>query len=579
MGTAVAAMACWACAASAVPVAGAATYPGALDASFGDAGIASQTYPGAAASADLLLPSPTGTVIVGHTATTASNDGELIVARVDASGAFDPTYGSLTSSDGAAWTPASAVIEPNGRLVVAANGTPGGRYPERVALFGFDPGGHLDPSFGAAGKMLVAESGTAVKLFIGGDGDLHVAGATVTDDSDLTTGLLSATISPDGQELSAHTVPIAGDVGLGAATPLPNGDVLFAGAEPEGAGTPHLFLTELSPDGTGDASFASSGTVTTPIKNVQVDAVAVDGSGRILVAGAYLGELGRSVDTPVNGLLARFEPDGAIDGSFAGGGAPSAGAFEFSSVTPLTDGSLLVTADGDLAHLTANGEPELGFGDGGRAPIGRLNVDGPLAIAGDDVQAPGFLYPAHGYDNALALSQSSLTGTGIPSPVAGSTIQVAPEHGRIGIRVQLAPRAQALDAPTDALLAPRTTDIGDGTDYAPYAAQIRAGSGRVGLVGVGGRATVTGGTFSLRTVPRRVAALDLSSPGCGGRTIVRLQGPFTVTAGRHSASNASRSATIRVSWPCRRAPTIHALSGRLTIKRFHGQPRPGGWFA
>ena len=576
---AIAVIVVWVCVVLAVPVASASAYPGALDPSFGHSGIASRTYPHRPASADFLLPSVTGTLIVGDTETTASQDGEIIVTRVNPSGAFDPSYGSLTPSKGGSWAPIGAVIEPNGRLVVAVNGTPGDRYPERIALFGFDPNGHLDPSFGAAGRMLLAEPGSAVNLFIGDDGDLHVAGGTAATDTSLTTGLLSATISQDGQELSAHTVPIVGDADVGAATPMPNGDVLFAGADPDpAAGTAHLFLTELSPDGAGDSSFGSDGTVTTHIKNAQVESVAVDSSGRILVAGAYLGDLGRSVDTPVNGLLVRFKGDGAIDPSFAGGGAPNTGAFEFGSMTQRPDGSLVVIADGDLAHLSASGEPDLRFGDGGRASIGRLTRDGPLAIDGNDALVPGMLFPDHGYDNALALSRSSLTGRGIPSAVARSTIQVAPQSGRIGIRVQLASRVQRLTAATDALLAPRTTDIGDGARYAPYAAQVRARIGRVSLIGVGGSAVVSSGTFSLRSVLRRVAALDFSPPGCGRHTVIGLNGPFIVTAGRYSASNTSHTARIRISWPCRRSPTIHALSGHLAIKHFDRQPKPGSWF-
>jgi hypothetical protein len=132
-----------------------AAYPGALDPGFGQSGIVSRHYPGESASADFLLPGAGGTVVVGHTATTVSNDGEIIVARVTSSGAFDPSYGSLTPAMGASWGPVGAVIEPSGRLVVAADGTPGDSYPQRIALFGFDSDGQLDPTFGTDGRMLL----------------------------------------------------------------------------------------------------------------------------------------------------------------------------------------------------------------------------------------------------------------------------------------------------------------------------------------------------------------------------------------------------------------------------------------
>jgi uncharacterized delta-60 repeat protein len=566
--------------AAAVLASAASAYPGALDPTFGHAGVASQTYSGGSAQAQFLFPSATGTVIVGSIAETTSTDGAVVVTRVDPSGVFDSAYGSVTPSMGAGWFPAGAVIEPSGRLVVAATGAPGNHYPARIELFGFDSNGHLDPAFGTGGTLLLADPGAAVRLFLGSDGNLHVAGASTASDSSLSTGLLYATVSPNGQELSDHTIPITGgDADIGAATPLPNGDVLFAGVNPDpGAGTPHMFLTELTSAGAPDPSFGRNGSVTPDIKNAQVGDVEVDGSGRILLAGAYIGNLGQSTDTPVNGLLVRFTPSGAIDHSFAGGGAPNHGAFEFSSVTQLADGSLLVLADGRPARFSASGEPDLAFGIGGLASIGRLSRAGPAAVDGDDFLFPGLLFPAHGFDNALALSRSSLTGTGIPDPVAKSAIAVGPKHGTVRIRVQLASRVQPLTTPTDARLVPRTTPIGDGTDYAPYAAQVRASSGSVALTGAGGSATVSAGTFTLRSVAHRVATLDFTSPGCGKHTIAQLNGPFMVTAGEHSAINTTHAAKVKVNWPCGGTPDIHKLSGQVTIKHFKGQPKAGTWF-
>lgn len=553
-------------------------YPGALDPAFGHRGVSSRAYAGRAASANVLVPTANGTVVVGSTAATTSGEGQLVVTRVDASGAFDLAYGSLTPSQ----TPAAALLEPSGRLVVAANGTPGDRYPTRITLLGFDADGRLDPSFGTGGTLELAQPGVAVALFLGTDGDLHVAGATVASESSLETGLLSATVSQDGRELGAHTRALKGaDADVGAATPLPNGDTLFAGTD---SGSARLFLTALTPAGIPDSGFGAGGfgaggTAVPPIENAEVDAVTTDGRGRILLAGAYIGELGRSVGVPVHGLLARFAPNGTLDPSFAAGGAPNDGAFAFGAVTELADRSLLVLADGHPAHLDTSGQPELGFGYGGRAPIGGFGVDGAPLVDGEDVMLPGYVVPAHGYDNLMAVSRTTLTGSGIPAPVARSSIRVAPEHGTVRLRVQLASRFQSLTRATDALLVPRTVGIGDGSRYAPYAAEVRAVAGRVGLTASsGGRATVAGGTFSLRSAAGRVAVLDLSSPGCGKRTVVTLSGPFVVTVGRRKVVNTSRRARVRIGWRCAGAPAIHALAGRLTIGRFRGQPKSGSWY-
>jgi hypothetical protein len=134
-----------------------------------------------------------------------------------------------------------------------------------------------------------------------------------------------------------------------------------------------------------------------------------------------------------------------------------------------------VSAYGGLAHLSASGQPDLRFGVSGRASIGPLSLTGPPLIDTSDVpDSRGELFPAQGYDNALAVSQSSQAGSGIPNAVAKSTIQVTPASGRISVCVQLASHPQPLAAATVVPLVPRTTEIGDGTNYAHYAAQVRA---------------------------------------------------------------------------------------------------------
>lgn len=123
---------------------------GALDTSFGDDGTILIDDAGAAARADALALQTDGAIVVAGSSATQSGGSRFLLARLDAHGALDPSFG-----DGGLvhatpfvepFAEASAVgIQPDGRIVVA------GVWGCRVAIGRYTNGGDPDPQWGGNG--------------------------------------------------------------------------------------------------------------------------------------------------------------------------------------------------------------------------------------------------------------------------------------------------------------------------------------------------------------------------------------------------------------------------------------------
>lgn len=170
-------------------------------------------------------------------------------------------------------------------------------------------------------------------------------------------------------------------------------------------------LARYLPDGTPDASFGTQGRVTEVLGSSNAGAeildLAVQPDGRLVAAGRARGTSQSPLDYDF--AAARFEPDGARDPGFNGGqalqvdwiGAPD----HAHRVLLQPDGKIVLagiattlysaTTDDSamgLVRLNADGSPDAGFGDGGRAVAefaqldhgyaAALQADGKLLVAG-----------------------------------------------------------------------------------------------------------------------------------------------------------------------------------------------------
>jgi uncharacterized delta-60 repeat protein len=170
---------------------------------------------------------------------------------------------------------AAIAIQPNGLIVTAGSAGASLDEPSDFALARYRADGTLDPKFGAGGKALATF-------------DLPVSGAS------------ALALQPDGKIVAAGR----------------------AGAS--GNGGSEVALARYRPNGTLDPRFGSRGKVVTAIDagssnaRTTASAVALQGDGKIVVAGASTVDLGRFVVSL--GFLARYLPDGTLDPGFGDAG-------------------------------------------------------------------------------------------------------------------------------------------------------------------------------------------------------------------------------------------------------------------
>jgi uncharacterized delta-60 repeat protein len=226
----------------------------------------------------------------------------------------------------------AVALDGEGRLVVMGRST-ASRVP-RVALWRFTAAGRLDSTFGAQGAAVVpnalpgagspdtGEFGQALaidakdRIVIAGygldkEGSLHMAlwrftpGGTA-DPAFHGTGVVTATGSAGAG---------ADDSGKGVAIDA-RGRIVVAGSSwtvsEDGSARESLALWRFTDAGERDRAFHGSGALTVP--DTRGNGVAVDPSGRILVAGATFGPRSQWVLA-----VWRFLPDGSADGNWNDG--------------------------------------------------------------------------------------------------------------------------------------------------------------------------------------------------------------------------------------------------------------------
>ena len=276
---------------------------------------------------------------------------------------LDPSFGTggkvVTDLAGSLDEAYAVAIQPNGKIVVAGTGfNPSNGFD--FALVRYDREGHLDPSFGAAGKVLTTFS-EAFPSF-------EAAQATV--------------LQPDGKVIAA---------GWSDANLHEDGGFDFA-------------LARYHPDGSLDSTFGTNGKVLTDF-GAFVDfgfAIALQRDGKLLAAGVSDGDF----------AIARYNSDGSLDPSFGAGGTVLTdldGSYdEARAIAVFPNGAILVagtrTYGFALVRYHRDGSLDMGFGNGGKV-LTRFGGGGGAEVAyGIVLQPHGKIVAAGtaGLDFALA---------------------------------------------------------------------------------------------------------------------------------------------------------------------------------
>jgi uncharacterized delta-60 repeat protein len=258
-----------------------------LDAGFGASGLVVASPGGLSRwSGNAVAVQPDGKIVVAGQARNAAGRDVVAVARFDAAGQLDPAFGSagVTAVDpgsGFSSQGRGVLVQPGGNIVVVGIVTQldSGAVPDSAAhLVRLRPDGSPDTSFGTGG----ARTGGFAR---------H-------------TGLTSIVPLASGGFL----------VGGHATVPPPD---LFSNQQPI------FFVARYSASGAGDTSFGNNGFATTaadilPFDGFESSCLAQQNDGRILVGGFARG-LDQGVPSNPRFILARFTSTGLVDTSFGGG--------------------------------------------------------------------------------------------------------------------------------------------------------------------------------------------------------------------------------------------------------------------
>ena len=280
------------------------TPQGALDSTFGTGGeVAVRPSSPEVEAEGVALDSLGNVLVTGLSAPDQNSQGSAFVARFTKGGAPDTTFGAAGAASPVGTGVGTAVVgAPSGEVVV------GGDTPAGLSLWGFTAAGAVDTAFGKGGQALLPL-------------------APLTD-------LRSLLALPDGSTLAV------GDFG---------GQAIVAKFDGKGHLVPAFGDGGLTGVGLSTPSFASGG--------------ALQANGDIVVGGSSGGLSGLSGQPA--GWVARFNPDGTPDRTFAPDGAA---ALDVTSTSP--------SVSADLGPVIANGD-QPAFGGTTQLDLASLTTPAP----------------------------------------------------------------------------------------------------------------------------------------------------------------------------------------------------------
>jgi uncharacterized delta-60 repeat protein len=338
---------------------------GTPDEAFSIGGMATASIGTAGAQANALVLQPDGRILLAGTAFAhgATTD-EFFVARLMPSGALDPSFGAggfTTTRVGAGASAAQAVaLEPDGRILVVGTAFSNGQTDDDFAVARYTTDGNLDARFGSEGIVTTDFSSDdtrtnpsldrASTVALEPDGKIVVAGFTRGLHQSfavarlLADGTLDPGFGTTGKAQVSATEPQVNALVLEA-----SGDLVIAGsAGLAGRGTVPFVLIRLHRNGGPDETFGTGGLVSTTFEGSRSGARAVvaQADGKLVTGGAKFGAPSATGDAiPNSGFaLARYNLDGSIDTGFGNAGRTLTDMGD-AGATPL---SLAVQPDGKI---------------------------------------------------------------------------------------------------------------------------------------------------------------------------------------------------------------------------------------
>lgn len=341
---------------------------------------------------------PDGKIIaIGYTVSQGA-DYDFAIARLNADGSLDSTFGSGTGRTTVAFDLAdthddrarAVALQPDGKIVVAGYALAGVNQDYDFAVVRLSADGTRDTTFNGSGRVTIPfdmpqsthRLDEAESVAIDGVGRIVVAGSAEAGDFSFDFGV--ARLLPDGQiddEFDADgRLTIAFDIGATKdddATHMivqNDGRIVLAGYVDTSLGTEPNYdfaVARIRPDGSSDADFGVDGKVVVPFdiggpQNDFAYGVVEDEAARLIVAGSST-----SSDTTYNATLVRLMRDGTIDPGFGTYGKVtiSQAGRSMTASGAAFQGTQIVIAGGSFTNLDSDDyvarlEVDLLFADG-----------------------------------------------------------------------------------------------------------------------------------------------------------------------------------------------------------------------
>jgi uncharacterized delta-60 repeat protein len=285
------------------------TAGGALDSSFGGAGILRPDLGGSFSSGSALAIQSDGKIVAAGQGARPGGGSDFVLGRFNADGSFDASFdgdGRVFTDFGFVEAVLGLAIQPDGKIVAvgyARRSSSRDSYEFGVARY--NPDGGLDASF---------------------DGD----GRVITSFTPLTDIAVDVVVQPDGK------IVVAG----------------YAGYTFEPPNTSDFALARYNADGSLDSGFDGDGKVVTTTGRSAED-VALQADGKILLGGQW---------------ITRYTPQGSIDSSFGVGGKVVPNDMSVRALLVQPDGKIIAVgesgADFALMRLNSKGHVDDSFGGG-----------------------------------------------------------------------------------------------------------------------------------------------------------------------------------------------------------------------
>lgn len=319
------------------------TRSGALDQTFGIGGKATTDFGRTSSGAFAVVLQPDGRMVAAGGA-----GGDIALARYDANGSLDPTFGEggtvLTDLPSSREAALALLLQPDGKLVVSGSTRQFGSYADFLVAR-YTASGALDQSFGNGGIVSTdfqpGWTDYAFGVALGPGGKIVAAGVGLPGDAggpgviDIavydTNGHLDPSFDSDGMLVSA---PELDSGAWGGVIAQPDGKVVIGGNIGLNAG-----LVRYTAGGALDRTF---GIARNGVANASggVSDLARQRDGKFVTAGIR----GGLSETDTNFAIARFDRSGLPDRSFHGGEATTDfGAWDLAEAVALQpDGRIVV---------------------------------------------------------------------------------------------------------------------------------------------------------------------------------------------------------------------------------------------